>query len=80
MRTEIAVGFFWSSSDDNPRPDAWCAECHERLIAAGGDWTEALRKAAGRRGRARAARIKKEVLPVQNRKAVLAAALARKRR
>ena len=47
---------------------------------ASGDWSEALRKAAGRRGRARAARLRRGIVPVKDRKAVLAAALARKRR
>ena len=47
LRTRVAVGFFWASSDDNPRPDAWCAVCHERLVAAGGDWTEALAQQMG---------------------------------
>jgi hypothetical protein len=33
------VGFYWTSSDpDNPRPDAWCAACEERVRAAGGAW------------------------------------------
>jgi hypothetical protein len=45
--TGVAVGFFWASSDDNPRPDAWCAACAERLSAAGGDWTEALAQQMG---------------------------------
>src|SRR5262252_2197401 len=58
--------------------ESWCIGCELclppcpvdciDLVAPRGDWTEGLRKAAGRRGRARAARIKSEVLPVQNRK------------
>ena len=33
------VGFFWSTySPENPRPDAWCAECEQRVAATGGEW------------------------------------------
>src|SRR5262245_32587025 len=70
--------------------EPWCIGCELCLppcpvdcidmVAARGEWSESLKKAAGRRGRARAARLEKVVLPIQHRKAVLAAALARKRR
>jgi len=34
------VGFFWTTwQPDNPRPDAWCAECEVRSEAHGGEWT-----------------------------------------
>lgn len=38
------VGFFWSAEDPgNPRPDAWCSACEERLKLTGGEWVgEAL--------------------------------------
>jgi hypothetical protein len=38
------VGFFWTADDpDNPRPDAWCAECEERVLQTDGEWVgEAL--------------------------------------
>jgi hypothetical protein len=49
LRTRVAVGFFWSASQDAPRPDAWCALCEDRLLAAGGEWTEALAEQAGLR-------------------------------
>jgi len=33
------VGFFWTAEDpDDPRPDAWCAACNERVNATGGEW------------------------------------------
>jgi hypothetical protein len=35
-------GFFWAIEGDQEYPDAWCAECNERLSAAGGEWSEAL--------------------------------------
>lgn len=33
------VGFFWSADDPGtPHPDAWCAECQERVALTGGEW------------------------------------------
>lgn len=33
------VGFFWTMEDpDNPRPDAWCGSCEDRVKATGGEW------------------------------------------
>lgn len=33
------VGFFWTTYDpDNQRPDAWCAECEERVKKTDGEW------------------------------------------
>jgi hypothetical protein len=33
------VGFFWTVEDpDNPYPDAWCAECENRVRETGGEW------------------------------------------
>lgn len=33
------VGFFWSVEQlDNPRPDAWCTACEERVRATDGEW------------------------------------------
>jgi hypothetical protein len=42
------LGFFWTTaSPDNPRPDAWCADCESRVRATGGEWTgEALERLA----------------------------------
>ena len=69
--------------------EPWCIGCALCLppcpvdcidmVAPRGEWTDALRRAAGRRARRRTARAEKYVA-VQDRKAVLAAALARKRR
>ena len=52
------------------------------MVPARGPWTEALRRAAGMRGRQRIKRIKGKafVSKPENRKTILAAALARKRR
>jgi len=69
----------------------WCIGCKLCLppcpvdcidmVAPRGSWGDELRRAAGRRGRQRIARMEaKKFAPVQDRKAVLAAALARKRR
>jgi electron transport complex protein RnfB len=70
--------------------EPWCIGCALCLppcpvdciamVPARSEWSEALGKAAGRRGRARSARLRREIVPVKDRKAVLAAALARKRR
>ncbi|OAI53113.1 hypothetical protein AYO46_03775 [Betaproteobacteria bacterium SCGC AG-212-J23] len=70
--------------------EAWCIGCALCLppcpvdcidmVAPQGTWSAALKQAAGRRGRQRLARMQKEhFVPVQDRKAILAAALARKR-
>lgn len=69
--------------------EAWCIGCALCLppcpvdcidmVAPRSGWNDALRRAAGRRGRQRAARAQR-FAPVRDRKAVLAAALARKRR
>jgi hypothetical protein len=48
LSTRVAVGFFWSASQEIPRPDAWCALCEERLLAAG-EWTDGLVEHAGLR-------------------------------
>jgi hypothetical protein len=39
LRTKRRVGFFWTQYDpENLRPDAWCAECEERVKATNGEW------------------------------------------
>jgi hypothetical protein len=52
------------------------------MVPAEGEWTAALKRAAGARGQARARRMKQKhnVPPAVDRKKVLAAALARKTR
>ncbi len=35
-------GFWFGASEDTERPDAWCDECNEHLIAGGGSWTEEI--------------------------------------
>ena len=42
LDTHQAVGFHWSSSDDGEYPDAWCADCEDAVVAAGGEWTETV--------------------------------------
>ncbi|MEA3194778.1 MAG: H+/Na+-translocating ferredoxin:NAD+ oxidoreductase subunit [Betaproteobacteria bacterium] len=71
--------------------EPWCIGCALCLppcpvdcidmVGARGAWSEALKRAAGRRARRRQLRISQATIsPVKNRAAVLAAALARKRR
>jgi hypothetical protein len=39
MVTKTRVGFFWTMQDpNNPRPDAWCEACEERVRATGEEW------------------------------------------
>ncbi len=44
LESRRRVGFFWTVADpDNPRPDAYCRECEDRVRVTGGDWVgEAL--------------------------------------
>jgi electron transport complex protein RnfB len=71
--------------------ESWCIGCALCLppcpvdcidmVVPGGKWSEALKRAAGRRARQRKSRLSRSIVaPVSNRSAVLAAALARKRR
>jgi len=71
--------------------ESWCIGCALclppcpvdciEMAAPRGPWSEALKRAAGRRGRQQRARLSQQTIsPVKNRAAVLAAALARKRR
>ena len=72
--------------------ESWCIGCELCLppcpvdcidmIPARGPWTDALKHAAGMRGKQRMKRIKGKAVVArsENRKAILAAALARKRR
>jgi len=72
--------------------EPWCIGCELclppcpvdciDLIPASGPWTDTLRKAAGARGKLRIARLSKSIVKSKevNRKEILAAALARKRR
>jgi electron transport complex protein RnfB len=72
--------------------EPWCIGCRLcvppcpvdciAMVPAQGEWNAELRRAAGARGRARVRRMKREnyVPPAVDRKEVLAAALARKKR
>lgn len=71
--------------------EPWCIGCELcvapcpidciRMVPAKGEWNATLKRAAGNRGRARAKRLKVPPAPAApiDRKAVLAAALARKK-
>lgn len=43
----VRVGFFCADDADNPTPDAWCADCDERLRLAGGQWNDENEAALG---------------------------------
>lgn len=32
-------GFWWADDPENPRPDAWCSECDNKVKKTGGEWT-----------------------------------------
>jgi hypothetical protein len=39
LNAKKRVGFFWTTdSPQNPRPDAYCADCARRVQATGGEW------------------------------------------
>jgi hypothetical protein len=40
------LGFFCDTGSDDPRPDAWCAEC-DAVMMADGSWNEKNEKVAG---------------------------------
>jgi hypothetical protein len=49
LRDGVPRGLFWANEPNEPRPDAWCADCNSRVAASGGDWTpeaEALARVA----------------------------------
>src|SRR3954466_5439353 len=71
--------------------EPWCIGCRLcvppcpvdciDMVPARGEWGEALKRAAGRRARNRKQRLSREsISPVKDRKAVLAAVLARRKR
>ncbi len=41
------VGFFCADDRGNPRPDAWCAACEERVQGTDGEWTDESEAFAG---------------------------------
>jgi hypothetical protein len=34
----VPAGFFWPADAAEPRPNAWCYECNERVKRTGGAW------------------------------------------
>ena len=41
------LGFYHGQDGDDPRPDAWCAECDKELMAQKGEWNDISEKALG---------------------------------
>lgn len=40
LHTGVPVGFHWPAEQEELRPDAWCSDCEQARVAAGGDdWT-----------------------------------------
>ncbi len=43
LRDRRPRGFFWADGDGEDDDEcAWCAECEDKRVAAGGDWSDAL--------------------------------------
>jgi hypothetical protein len=43
LRAEKRVGFWWATDDpSNPRPDACCTACNERVKLTDGEWTDEI--------------------------------------
>lgn len=40
-------GFWTSDNPENPRPDAWCAECETKVQETGGEWNDESEAFAG---------------------------------
>src|SRR5678815_1640582 len=39
LRDRARVGFYWAAEDPaDPRPDAWCRECEQRVRLTNGEW------------------------------------------
>jgi hypothetical protein len=48
LSEKVRVGFWWSQeSPENPRPDAWCTECENRVRATDGEWVGEAEKHLG---------------------------------
>ena len=47
LRTGARVGYCCADDPGNPRPDAWCSACEERIQATGGEWTDESEPFAG---------------------------------
>lgn len=39
LSTGKPVGFHWSVESTSRHPDAWCSECEDARVEAGGEWT-----------------------------------------
>jgi len=38
LHTRLPVGFYWARDAKEQRPNAWCAECEERVRLTAGEW------------------------------------------
>ena len=47
LRTGVPTGFWWADDPENPRPDAWCSACEEKVQSTGGEWTGESESFAG---------------------------------
>jgi hypothetical protein len=47
LHTGVPVGFHWSAEQTDARPDAWCSDCEQARIGAGGDWTPEVEQKLG---------------------------------
>ena len=50
LSTRRPVGFYWAAEGGDPRPDAWCWACNERVKATGGEWTGEAADSLGAKG------------------------------
>lgn len=44
LLTGVPVGFFWPEESNQKHPDAWCQQCEDARVEAGGDWTPEVEK------------------------------------
>lgn len=47
LRTGASVGFWQADNPGNPRPNAWCSACEQKLQATGGEWNDESEAFAG---------------------------------
>ena len=40
LAEDVSVGFFWGDDVDTARPDAWCHQCEQELLALAGRSSE----------------------------------------
>ena len=47
VRDGVPRGFLTAHDPGNPHPDAWCADCEERVQATDGEWNDESEAFAG---------------------------------